>query len=337
MMPQWTAFRRRFGGFLACWAALAAFFAAAAAVEVRSHPVGGRAFAAIYVCLFLLLGMFLVPAFEVPRAWVAKTSKGPLRAGAWIVVFVLPYLVYVTGAGGFRWSALGKLVALAAVPFGVFAFTRVRDPLKLNWQDMLVMIWMVAPVLFGWLRGIFTVPLNLDFLTRLFVGGVGAWAFLIGRGTDGVGFEFRFSASVIRSALFNFACFAAIGLPVGLALRFIAWNPHWRGVWAFVFDYVTIFLFVAMLEELVFRGLLQNLLENTWNSRYGSQAAASVLFGLSHILHAPFPNWRYVILATVAGWLYGSSWRGPRSLTASATTHALVDTVWRTWFTKTLG
>ena len=42
-------------------------------------------------------------------------------------------------------------------------------------------------------------------------------------------------------------------------------------------------------------------------------------------------------LATVAGWFYGSAYRAHRSLMASAITHALVDTLWRTFFTLPKG
>jgi len=38
------------------------------------------------------------------------------------------------------------------------------------------------------------------------------------------------------------------------------------GARAFAFDYLTIFLFIAMAEELFFRGLLQNLLEGSLRS-----------------------------------------------------------------------
>jgi membrane protease YdiL (CAAX protease family) len=53
-----------------------------------------------------------------------------------------------------------------------------------------------------------------------------------------------------------------------------------------------------------------------------------------HILHAPFPNWRYVALATVAGWFYGSAFVASGNLLAPALTHAAVDTLWRTFFTR---
>jgi CAAX protease family protein len=207
----------------------------------------------------------------------------------------------------------------------------VPDPRKLAWQDAVALVWLATPVLARWLSGLWNVPVNLDFMARLFMVVAGAWSYLIFRGTAGAGYEARFSVGIGRAALVNLAWFSVIGIPLGLALNFIAWNPHWRGAWQFLFDGVTIFVFIAVPEEFFFRGLLQNLLEGSWGSRYGAQSAAAVLFGFMHILHG-FPNWRYVLLATIAGWFYGSAWRSTRSLVASAVTHALLDALWRTWF-----
>jgi membrane protease YdiL (CAAX protease family) len=193
---------------------------------------------------------------------------------------------------------------------------------------------LAAPIILRWIHGIWNVPVNLDFMARLFVVAVGAWAFLVLRRMEDDGYEARFDGPVLKQALLNFAAFTLLAIPIGFALGFISWNPNWRGPWQFAFDLITLFLFVAVPEELFFRGLLQNLLEGSWNSRYWAQAAASVLFGLMHILHAPFPNWPYVLLASIAGWFYGTAYRHTRSLTASATTHAMVDAVWRTGFER---
>jgi membrane protease YdiL (CAAX protease family) len=58
-----------------------------------------------------------------------------------------------------------------------------------------------------------------------------------------------------------------------------------------------------------------------------------VIFGLAHLnKRATFFNWRYVILATVAGFFYGRAWLAERRLMASSITHATVDTVWSIWF-----
>ena len=59
---------------------------------------------------------------------------------------------------------------------------------------------------------------------------------------------------------------------------------------------------------------------------------ASVVFGAAHLHHPPVPNWRYAMLATLAGIFYGNVYRTRQRLCASALTHALVDTIWHFWF-----
>ncbi len=87
-----------------------------------------------------------------------------------------------------------------------------------------------------------------------------------------------------------------MAVPLSLTLHFTRWHPQWRGALPFCLDYLQIFLFVALLEELFFRGFLQSLLTARLGNWAGSQAIVSCLFGFFHILHAPFPNWRYVLL-----------------------------------------
>ena len=82
-----------------------------------------------------------------------------------------------------------------------------------------------------------------------------------------------------------------------------------------------------------FRGVvLQNLLSQTFKNQWVGLAVASVIFGLSHILHAPYPNWKYVFLATIAGLFYGHVWMKTGSLFPGALVHALVDVSWHILF-----
>jgi membrane protease YdiL (CAAX protease family) len=324
---------RRWLPFALFFAALALFFAWYEIIQFPHYRIGLLPAVAIYVCLLLLLLVWLAPGFTISRQWLLRRVRGPLGAGGSIAVFLLPYLIYSAGTGDFRWWACARLFAFAALPFGLFAAVPVRRAERMNWQDALILLWILTPVLFGKIGGIWNVPVNLDFMSRVFLTAVGAWAFLIVRGVSDSGYNFHFSRVTLRDALIALACFSVIAIPLGFALHFISWNSHWRGARAFAFDYLTIFLFIAIAEELFFRGLLQNLLEGSLRSRAGAQACASIVFGLSHIRHAPAPNWRYVMLASIAGWFYGWAYRKHRSLMASATTHALVDTIWRTWFT----
>ena len=313
-------------------AVLALFFAWYERIQFPRYLLGVLPAIAIYICLLLLLILWLAPGFAVSRRWLSQRVHGPVGACVSIAAFLVPYLVYAAGTGDFRWWACARVFAFAALPFGLFAMAPVRRAERMNWQDGLVLLWILTPVLLGKIGGIWNVPVNLDFMSRLFLTAVAAWSFLVIRGLGNSGYDFHFSRVTLRDALVSLVCFTAIAIPLGFALHFITWNSHWRGSRAFAIDYLTIFLFIAMAEELFFRGLLQNLLEGSLGSRAGAQACASILFGLSHIRHAPFPNWRYVALATVAGWFYGWAYRKHRSLMASATTHALVDTMWRTWF-----
>ncbi len=73
---------------------------------------------------------------------------------------------------------------------------------------------------------------------------------------------------------------------------------------------------------------MQNLLER----RIGRKTAllvTAVLFGLSHFnKRTVFFNWRYVLLAAIAGVFYGRAWRQDRRIGASTIAHATVDSVW---------
>jgi hypothetical protein len=73
---------------------------------------------------------------------------------------------------------------------------------------------------------------------------------------------------------------------------------------------------------------MQNLLERRLG-RTASLLITAVVFGLSHFnKRAAFFNWRYVLLAAIAGIFYGRAWRARHRVGASAITHATVDTLW---------
>ena len=94
---------------------------------------------------------------------------------------------------------------------------------------------------------------------------------------------------------------------------------------------VVVFFLTAVPEEIFFRGILQNLLEGSYGKRT-ALVVASIVFGLSHFHKGAAFNWRYVILAAIAGIFYGRAWRAQKQLFASASTHTLVDVVWGLWF-----
>lgn len=329
-MPPQTASRRNFA---LCITLLAIVFAFVARQYLQRYALSATSAVAIYFSFLLSLTLALSPAVQWVRFVISSLFPGR-RKFLFIPILLSPYFIYAIGTHDFRWIALFRLAALAVSAPLLYLSFPIGRPSTFAWQDALLAAFMMSAVLFQGLHGVFNVPVNLDFIGRLFLIALASWTWTFIRPVPGLGYEFVFSKQVLSAAAINFALFAAIALPLGRALHFITWNPHWHGVARFITDYLEIFLFIALLEELFFRGFLQNLLTRTFRERWAGQALASILFGFSHIFHAPVPNWRYVLLASIAGWCYGSAYRASGTILASGLTHALVDTTWRTWFTK---
>lgn len=320
--------------FLAVTAVLGIIFGFIAAVYARRYALDFGPATGIYTCFLVLLALVIAPGVRGSRAFIERRLT--IRHSHFILValWCIPYLIYSTGTGDFRWVALLRLVAVALPLVAIYQLLPVRDVSRFCGQDAAVAVLLIAAVLGHALRDVWNVPLNLDFLGRLFLIVAGAWCWVFLRPLPWLGYDFFISPKVCKAAALNFIYFAVIAIPLGMTLHFIRWNPHWRGFATFGSDYLEIFLFVALLEELFFRGFLQTLISGSLKSEWKGQAIVACLFGLFHILHAPFPNWRYVVLATVAGWFYGSAFRQGGNLIAPALTHAMVDTAWRTWFSK---
>ena len=248
------------------------------------------------------------------------------RSGASPTSFMPPVPATSVGRRSLNFSRLRRLLSV------IYSRFPPRKPDAFSWQDACVAVVLVGFVLSGQLKGIWNVPLNLDFMSRLFLITVASWCWTFVRVVPELGYSFRLSREVVKQAALSISSiFAVIAVPSSLAMHFTRWNPRWPGVAPFLLNYLEIFFFIALLEELFFRGFLQSLLSTTLRSWVAAQALVSILFGFFHILHAPFPNWRYVALASVAGWFYGSAFRKGGSLMASSLVHAAVDTVWRTW------
>jgi hypothetical protein len=128
------------------------------------------------------------------------------------------------------------------------------------------------------------------------------------------------------------AFFAPVAIGLGLALGFLQWHARLPRLGEVAFAWAFTFLFIAIPEELYFRGWVQNLLERHLG-RLPALFITAVVFGLAHFnKRTAFFNWHYVLLAALAGIFYGRAWRQERRVTASAITHATTDAIWSLWF-----
>jgi len=88
-----------------------------------------------------------------------------------------------------------------------------------------------------------------------------------------------------------------------------------------------IFIGTALPEEILFRSLIQNWLMQRYGFTLRMLLAAGFIFGCAHLDNGPqaLPNWRYMILATIAGIAYGKVFQESSSVFSSVTFHTLVD------------
>ncbi len=245
-------------------------------------------------------------------------------------LLVTPYLIYSLPRGEFRWMFFFAFVFIPAGSNALFEYELLRNqqplPAGLCWQDLLVLAAVGLPVEFHGMDAAFPHP-GLTSLSKLLLVDSALYSFLVVRRLAGVGYDFRLKLNDLMVGLRELLLFAPIVIALGLALHFI--TPHGgspSAASALSAAAITLF-FVAIPEELFFRGLLQNLLRPRLGPT-GALWVSAMIFGLSHF-NKPLPfNWRYVLLATIAGVFYGRAWRSRSRLLASATTHTCVDVLW---------
>jgi uncharacterized protein len=128
--------------------------------------------------------------------------------------------------------------------------------------------------------------------------------------------------------LAGYAVAAPVLIALGIAIGFIP-LPHLPTQTSsrMAGTFGLIFVGTAIPEEILFRSLIQNLLMLRYGESARTLITASVIFGCAHLDNGPqpLPNWRYAILATIAGIAYGKVFQKASSVVSSACLHALVD------------
>jgi membrane protease YdiL (CAAX protease family) len=291
----------------------------------------------------------LVPAvaFGFAAERVARAVSRLPFAGrvALPALLVAPYAVIAAAQEMLRWQWLALYAALPVAIAWLLARAAIADPEQRgNWRDAVILLTLGLAVDLRWFDAAW--PAGLRGLGNLLLVDAGLYGFLAIRCLSGTGFDFRLhrgdgkttigKTSDWKIGLRELLFFAPVVLGLGLALGFLHPHANLPAAGRAILTWAGIFVFVALPEELFFRAWVQNLLER----RVGRRAAlvlASILFGLSHFNkrlgeNAPHFNWRYVLLATIAGIFYGRAWRENRRVPASTITHTCVDWLWSFWF-----
>src|SRR3984885_8081641 len=249
-------------------------------------------------------------------------------------LLVAPYIVIAASQHMFRWQWCVLFAGLPVVMAWLLARAAVADPEQLgNWRDAVILLTLGLAVDLRWFDVAW--PAGLRGLNNLLLVDAGLYGFLAIRHLSGTGFDFHLQWSDWKTGLRELLFFAPVVIVLGLALGFIHPHSNLPAAGKAALSWAGIFVFVALPEELFFRAWVQNLLER----RIGRTAAlvlASMLFGLSHfnkrLAMGTHFNWRYVLLATIAGIFYSRAWREHRRVPASTIPHTCVDWLWSWWF-----
>jgi uncharacterized protein len=245
-------------------------------------------------------------------------------------VLCVPYILVSRSYSTFSWGWLALYVLLPiAISTIMWQACHTDSQQHGDWRDFLVLATLGLAVDLRWFEHAW--PPHLAVFNKMLLLDAGIYGFLLIRQLYGVGFDLRLRLEDAGIGLRELLFYAPIAVVLGLLLGFLHLHTSLPRFVQLAGAFVFTFFFIAVPEELFFRGWLQNLLERRIG-RHRALFLTAALFGLSHWnKRAVHFNWRYVVLATLAGIFYGRAWRQERRVGASAITHACVDTIWSFW------
>ena len=270
---------------------------------------------------------FLLPA--VPTALKKKFRSRPT------LLFALPALLTVAFCiVAMRSGALGLPLTLLIVTYTlvptVCMFLQGADAGAATWLDLAVILMLWLPIELN-LGGMWIPRHAQGFLHTVAYGVALTLAlvlFLAFRGMPGMKYNLPRRFMDLVDPLIAFALIAPILVLLGLALSFLPpfHIPGDLSLPRATKAFGLIFMATALPEEILFRSLIQNWLMQKFDATK-ALISASIIFGCAHLNNGPqpLPNWRYMILAAIAGLAYGKVFERASSATASMALHALVD------------
>ena len=253
------------------------------------------------------------------RAWKR------LLAGA---ALIIPWLVFAAPRGEVDARMFAGLLAAILAVCGLLELA--RKTAAPGWHDWAALMLLALAVELPYFRNAWNVAGLSSFSKLLFVDA-GLFGYMVIRPIGGMGFDLRPRWMDLRIGLREFCLYTPIALLLGFTLGFLQWHPAGFPAAQFLASWIFTLFFVALPEEIFFRGLLLNLLERRWGTR-AALVVSALVFGLAHFPKRAVFNWRYVILAAIAGVFYGRAWLARRRVLTSGVTHATVDAMWSVWF-----
>jgi hypothetical protein len=287
----------------------------------------------------LIAAVFALAPYLTAGFFPARAAGSARVLPAWAriplpALLAMPYLLVSISSHTFQWAWLALYATLPMAIAALLYQAHRRPGTRMSgWLELAVLAALGLAVDFRWFEAAW--PPHLAVFNKVLLLDAGIYGFVAVRDLDGVGFDLRLRVRDVTTGLRELVFYLPLALALGLGLGFLHLHPFGSAPGAvlvrFTEAWIFTFFLIAVPEELFFRGWLQNLLERRMG-RWPALAVTAILFGLSHFnKRAAHFNWRYVLLAAIAGIFYGRAWRRDRRVAASVVTHTTVDSIWSLW------
>jgi uncharacterized protein len=289
----------------------------------------------IVFLLFILFYLGCSSRWFVGRLrWFADSKQ---HSAMLVLILLVPFILLRLPGGRDDPTRFLQDVGIMILFLAVPTLATVLRPAKaksLHWLDLVVILAIWFPIEFGWLPDVDAVladgvSIPIPMLMAIDMVLV---LFLVIRPLSHIGYHFRLNRTDGSAIGRGLTAYTLIGIPIGLLTGFLVLGFTPFSVSDWVLAWPLGYLFTALPEELLFRGIIQNQIHARVENEWVALTAASLIFGLAHLnnrtLGFDTPNWMYVLMATLAGLAYGWTWRKTGKVTASAVVHATVNFIW---------
>lgn len=286
--------------------------------------------------MYLFPAIFLAAIFALLCGSLQRFLQNALKHRP-ALLFAFPALlsaVFLLAAAQFRALSLALVILIFGYTLApaICAYLA-RHGAPPVWIDFLViaLLWLPLELSIGqqWVPRRAQGPLHMAAYGVAIVLGLAI--FLLFRRLPNMKYNLPRSPRDLLKLLLGFAACAPVLIALGRAIGFLP-PFHWPvqpSPLRIASQYLIILAGTALPEEILFRALIQNCIAQRLGPNTRSLLLAAFIFGCAHLDNGPqpLPNWRYMILATIAGVAYGKVYEKGSSVFASAGLHALVDLI----------
>lgn len=336
------------------------------------HPFSKPFYSGFLPFLFLLVPYILFSASQVTRFFQEKITDSFWMKLTPPLYLLALYSILQFLYSSFQWNFFLIFFLWLAIPTLLFCIPSPKNE-QVPSREFITALLLWLPIEYGFVREFdlrFSEQTQIPALplaTPLF----GLYLFLILRKLSGIGYTFLWKWKDIAVAGVALLSLAVILIPLGTASGFIRLSLREASTPEILQLIFGIYFFVALPEELFFRGIIQNLLSKAIQTKTHftipspppsptkgegnigessplrredrgegdiiSLLLASIIFGLAHLNNPPVPNWPYAFLSTIAGIFYGLTYMKTGKTTISAIVHCGVNFIWAMLFKDTPG